>query len=210
MRDIRPTDIFTSDWHFGHANILNYCPQRREYLGLSEGAGVEEMNEALVGLWNDQIRTSDTVYMLGDACMGKVAETLRYITRLNGHKFLVLGNHDRPHPIATKDESKRATWEGLYFDAGFDVLGTGPWVWSFDGAAAQVCHFPYAGVDHSEDRYNAAQIGTFLPTETDIPLVHGHVHDMFQTRDRMFNVGIDAWAGRVLTGGEISEWIKTA
>lgn len=46
----------------------------------------------MIDRWNGVVRKHDTVYHLGDFCFG-----LRWIElagRLNGHKFLILGNHD--------------------------------------------------------------------------------------------------------------------
>lgn len=195
--------LYTSDIHFGHVNILSYCADRRRYLGLDETADVTDMNEALVGLWNDQVRTSDTVYILGDLCMGKVAETLAYVERLNGHKVLVPGNHDRMHPIMFKSEAKTAEWEGRYSDAGLDVLDIGPHAWEIGGREVCISHFPYEG-DHTEDpRYLS-----WRPADDGLPLVHGHVHDLWQTNGRQYNVGIDAWGGVFRTPEDISSWLN--
>lgn len=198
--------FYTSDWHFGHANIITYCPSRVEYLGLREGATVTDMNEALVRLWNGQVNHDDVVYVIGDMCMGKVAETLEYVKRLNGTKHLVLGNHDRPHPICTAKAEKREEWKQAYTDAGFVSQAYG-YRQYFDGVLAEVSHFPYYG-DHTEERYNADVIGEYVPVEEGLPLVHGHVHDMWQVRGNMLNVGIDAWDGQMLTPEFIGAYFR--
>lgn len=77
---------FSSDMHFGHERILAFCD--RPY------GSVEEMNEGLVDLWNQTVAPQDFVWVLGDAVMGKRDETLKYISRLNGTKVLIPGNHD--------------------------------------------------------------------------------------------------------------------
>lgn len=184
---------FTSDLHFGHVNILTYTPQRRTYLGLSDDDTVVEMNEAIVDLWNTQVAPDDTVYVIGDAAMGKVHETIEYVKQLNGTKHLCLGNHDRPHAIATKDSVKRQAWFDEYRAAGFQDMFYMRDM-EFDGISAHVCHFPYFG-DHSEDRYNADKISEFVPFNDGTPLVHGHVHDLWKTNQHMYNLGIDAWDG---------------
>lgn len=184
---------YTSDLHFGHVNILTYTPQRRVYLGLSETDTVVEMNEAIVDLWNTQVAPDDTVWVIGDVAMGKVHETIQYVTQLNGTKHLFLGNHDRPHPICTRDEEKRKAWAKEYRAVGFgDQVFQDTMI--FDGIEARVCHFPYYG-DHTMDRYNADDISKYVQKDEGLPLVHGHVHDMFQTLDHQYNVGIDAWDG---------------
>jgi calcineurin-like phosphoesterase family protein len=195
---------YTSDIHFGHVNILDYCVSRRTYLGLDANAGVTDMNEALVRLWNNQVEYDDTVLILGDLCMGKVAETLAYVARLNGDKFLVPGNHDRMHPIMFKSDEKTAAWVHAYNDVGVNVLDIGPFMWKFDGVDAAVSHFPYEA-DHTED----ARYGDWRPSDHGLPLVHGHVHDLFQTSGRQYNVGIDAWNGEFRTAEQIGDYFRS-
>ncbi len=77
---------FTSDTHFGHANILQYEPEARPF------KTIEEMNETLVERWNSVVRDADTIYHLGDFCFGKA--NLDIADRLRGKKRLVMGNHD--------------------------------------------------------------------------------------------------------------------
>lgn len=83
--------FYSSDTHFGHANIIKHC--NRPF------SSVEEMNEGLVKAWNDTVTPQDTVYHLGDVTWGYFD-----INRLNGTKILILGNHDKEREI------------GKYFD----------------------------------------------------------------------------------------------
>jgi len=78
---------FTSDTHFHHENIIDYC--RRPF------AHAYEMNNEMIRRWNEVVKPEDTVYHLGDFAMGP--KTLIHPTRekLNGKIILVLGNHDR-------------------------------------------------------------------------------------------------------------------
>jgi calcineurin-like phosphoesterase family protein len=76
--------FFTSDTHFGHANIIKYC--NRPY------KTVDEMDEDLIRSWNSVVGKHDTVYHLGDFSM-KPADY--YISRLNGHIHLIIGNHEK-------------------------------------------------------------------------------------------------------------------
>lgn len=78
--------FFTSDTHFGHANIIKYC--NRPF------SSVEEMNEAMVKNWNRKVSPNDTVYHLGDFAFLPPDKANWYLSRLNGNKFLVPGNHD--------------------------------------------------------------------------------------------------------------------
>lgn len=199
---------YTSDLHFGHVNILKYAPQRVRYLGMKSTDDVTEMNERIVALWNDQVDEDDIVMVIGDVAMGRVEQTIEYVRRLNGEKHLLLGNHDKPHPIASKSAEKRERWEGIYRDVGFESMYAEPVIATFDGIVANMNHFPYYG-DHSMDRYNADDIAQFVPVNDGRPLVHGHVHDIWQTNGPMFNVGIDAWDGEFQTAETISTYFRS-
>lgn len=79
---------FVSDTHFEHVNILTFCSR--------PFSSLEDMREKMIAAWNEVVATEDTVYHLGDAFMGRIDEsTVRTGQRLNGHKVLVAGNHDK-------------------------------------------------------------------------------------------------------------------
>lgn len=92
--------FFTSDTHFWHHNIIEYC--QRSIIDGWQGApgwmdrneATELMNDTLIRKWNERIGFADEVYHLGDfAFCGK--EKLRAIVqRLHGIKHLIRGNHD--------------------------------------------------------------------------------------------------------------------
>lgn len=85
----------TSDTHFGHANILTFTGTDGRLIRPGF-ASVEEMNETLIDRWNAVVQPSDHIYHLGDVAMKISATQMIAIgKRLNGHKRLVLGNHDR-------------------------------------------------------------------------------------------------------------------
>lgn len=79
--------FFTSDTHFGHANIIRLC--NRPFKDM------EEMNEKLVENWNKVVPENGTVFHLGDFAFGGSALWNSIIPRLNGQIYLILGNHDR-------------------------------------------------------------------------------------------------------------------
>ena len=80
---------FTSDNHFFHKNIQKFCPKTRH------GRDVKEMNEMMIYAHNERVRPNDLVYFLGDFSFGQADETKRVISRLNGQKHLIYGNHDK-------------------------------------------------------------------------------------------------------------------
>jgi calcineurin-like phosphoesterase family protein len=81
----------TSDLHFGHKNIMSFCPVSRARFRND----MDYMNEAMVREWNDLIEPNDLVYILGDVAFLPAPKAVEYLRRLNGRKILVQGNHDR-------------------------------------------------------------------------------------------------------------------
>lgn len=78
---------FTSDLHFGHANVIHY--DERPF------ATVQEMDRELIRRWNQKVTDQDTVYILGDISWYHADKTCEILRQLHGRKILVLGNHDR-------------------------------------------------------------------------------------------------------------------
>lgn len=79
---------FTSDNHFFHKRILEFCRDTRQ------GQDFKEMNELMIAKWNSQVQPDDTVYTLGDFSFGRTEATGDILARLNGNKHLIFGNHD--------------------------------------------------------------------------------------------------------------------
>lgn len=77
---------YISDLHIGHNAILAF--DGRPF------ASLDEMKETIIQNWNSVVGREDEVYVLGDFFWSNedAAETL---PRLNGRKYLILGNHDR-------------------------------------------------------------------------------------------------------------------
>lgn len=85
--------FLTSDTHFFHKNIIEYCD--RPFRTLDGHADVNVMHEVLIKNWNTLVDDGDTVYHLGDFGLGPKAAMQCILEQLNGYKVLVLGNHDR-------------------------------------------------------------------------------------------------------------------
>lgn len=173
--------FFTADLHIGHQNVIKYC--NRPF------GSVEEMNETIIDNWNAVVGPDDTVMVLGDVCMGKIAETLPLCELLQGRKILVLGNHDRPW-IGNK---KAGDWRRRYEDVGFELVDSWDSLILVDeehdfAQYVRVCHFPYEGDSGPEDRYLEHRIA-----DDGGWLLHGHVHDAWKVRGRQINVGVDVW-----------------
>ena len=153
---------FTADLHFGHKNIIQYCDR--------PFSTVEEMDEALIHNWNDAVRPKDEIYILGDFTMGSPAMARKYLTRLNGRKYFIRGNHDRfldnPEPFMANFE-----WVKDYH-----VLRS-------NGYRIVLFHFPILEWDQF---YRGALH------------LYGHVHNSQESDKRLnvlgknaFNVGVD-------------------
>ena len=80
-------NLYIADWHYNHANMLDY--DNRPF------KKVEEMNEALVERWNVATTPADTVYVLGDMFWGGVTKAIPVLDSLKGQKVLIVGNHDK-------------------------------------------------------------------------------------------------------------------
>lgn len=78
--------FFTSDTHFNHTNILQYCNRPFKT--------VDQMNETIITNWNNVVEPDDVVFHIGDFCLGGAEEWNKILDRLNGRIYLVLGNHD--------------------------------------------------------------------------------------------------------------------
>jgi calcineurin-like phosphoesterase family protein len=78
---------FTSDLHFGHARVVDYC--HRPF------ANVAEMDTKLREAWNERVNLDDVVYVLGDFALGPRKLLPMQVRELNGYLILVAGNHDR-------------------------------------------------------------------------------------------------------------------
>ena len=81
----------TSDTHFHHRRILEYEASYRPF------KDIDEMNEELICRWNKKVGPNDIVFHLGDFSFGNRKRIKDTTSRLNGRKFLLLGNHDREH-----------------------------------------------------------------------------------------------------------------
>lgn len=77
---------FTSDTHFSHYNIIQFCNRPYE--------NVHDMNIELMMNWNEMISPEDIVYHLGDYSFFPVMRP----EYLNGTIILIQGNHDRFKP----------------------------------------------------------------------------------------------------------------
>lgn len=90
---------FTSDTHFGHANVLKFCDRPWD--------DIEKMNRALIDAINARVSPSDTLYHLGDFSFKMSVEDARELRGKIRCRDIhwVPGNHDkdwsRPDMVGT-------------------------------------------------------------------------------------------------------------
>lgn len=94
MENVKPLKLdsskerifFTSDLHFGHRNIINFC--KRPF------NSIEEMDNTLIENWNSVVNHNDWVFNLGDFAFATHHRWVELLSSLRGKHVLILGNHD--------------------------------------------------------------------------------------------------------------------
>ena len=79
-----------ADSHFGHLGVCKFL--REDGTKLRPWETTEEMDEVMIENWNRVAGPKDKVYHLGDVVINRKA--LKTLSRLNGDKVLIKGNHD--------------------------------------------------------------------------------------------------------------------
>lgn len=158
-------DFFTADTHFFHENICGesgFVKARRRF------DNVDEMNRALIQLWNCRTSPEDTTYFLGDfAIRGTTEGQLDILRQLNGRIEFIKGNHDHKklrNAIKRDAELReRITWHevGIYK--------------KIDGMQVYLTHFPMIPGNRKK-----------------IINLHGHIHDESYPVPNILNVGADS------------------
>lgn len=196
--------FFTSDTHFGHARIIELCDRPFK--------DINHMDETLINNWNETVSPEDTVYHLGDVALGSWDRWDGILSRLNGHKVLVVGNHDRI--FLGQSERHRERFWPIYSQWFDEIRHMDTVEFKSDGRAGWeyqmtvLSHFPYDGDSHGEERYREHR-----PSDAGLPLIHGHTHGLTQKATvskagtPMFHVGVDAWDYRPVPESEIMDWL---
>ena len=81
-----PKTWFTADTHLGHANTIKHCAR--------PFGTAQEMDAVLIATWNAVVRADDGIWHLGDFSYRSAKAPADCLSRLNGRKHLVWGNHD--------------------------------------------------------------------------------------------------------------------
>lgn len=163
--------FFTSDTHFGHENIINFC--KRSF------SSVAEMDQKLIENWNSVVGPNDYIFHLGDFCFKGSQYWDRILNQLNGHKFLILGNHD----LKNLKDGAMIKFDWVGFQACIQV----------GGRSVYLNHFPFLCYG-----------GSYRDIDNAVYALHGHCHLSLNSMsgkdiDRLkmcfptqFDVGVDA------------------
>lgn len=165
---------FTSDHHFGHANIIKYSSR--------PFGSTHEMNLAMEAAWNRVVEAGDLVYYLGDFSMNTHLVS-KIVPRLNGRKILIPGNHDRCWK--KKDATNR--WYAHYRDAGFEAIEQEMQI-QIAGESVLLNHLPYRGEDDVSQKYFE-----YRPEDKGGWLIHGHIHHRWKVSHKQINVSVEIW-----------------
>jgi len=200
------TTWFVSDIHFGHQNCIEYCNRPFE--------NVDIFKEKFIEDWNKLVRKDDLAIFVGDIFFYHTKEQMKEtLSRMNGRKVLVKGNHDFEARIM--------------MNAGFEIC-VDEMIMTIAGEKVQISHYPfrmkpmlYQWVKFKREVRNALKwLGVDLkpiflekyhhkrPVDRGQFLIHGHTHSKHQVNGRAIHVGVDARNFRPVNIQEISNEIE--
>ena len=119
---------FIADTHFGDERIRKY--ENRPF------ESAEQMDNELIRRWNYIVDPEDTVYLLGD--FGAEGYEAEILSKLNGKKLLVKGNHD----TKSNEEYRRLGFAEVYDRP---IIFDGFWILSHDALYVNE-NMPYANL----------------------------------------------------------------
>ena len=169
---------FTADTHFGHKAIIGY--ENRPF------EDVDNMDAELILRWNEAVAPDDTIYHLGDFSLTRKDITRAIFDQLNGHKHLILGNHD----------SQRSN--GWWRDVGFETVQMS-YLLDTGSLLLYLVHDPLK-IQEAMEQYADAEV-LFL---------HGHVHGkkrLWEPNSCIVHVGVDAWDYRPVSLQELTQTV---
>lgn len=160
------TIYLVSDLHFGHDRGFIYEPRGFSSIG--------EHDAEVIYRWNSIVKPDDTVYHLGDAMLGANHEYgLSCLSRLNGHIFMIRGNHctDR-------------RWEEYATLPNVVTLGWAH-VLKHEFGKSYLCHYPT----------ETSCLENMTPIKNHLVNFHGHTHSSHKfehDKPYQYNVALDA------------------
>lgn len=173
------TVYFTSDLHLGHGFVA----------ALRGFETAEDHDEALALNWAATVRKKDDIiWVLGDVTLSRFSRRACWFADLPGRKRLILGNHDRAHPMHRDAHNRLAE----YLDV-FEYVSMAGRA-RLAGQDVLLSHFPY-----DADRGDEVRAAQWRLPDLGQTLVHGHLHAAEQHSrsgrgTEQLHVGLDAWS----------------
>jgi len=143
------------------------------------------MDEAIIKQWNSQVNPEDEVWFLGDfginkkKCLDK-----ELVSKLNGTKYIVIGNHDffftRSHKKGLSDETINQ-----YLDAGWSSVHLDATIQLMDNTYVTMTHLPPS--NENDNRYSQFK----LSNNPDMIYLSGHLHSHYRKKRNMIDVCFD-------------------
>lgn len=174
-------NAFYSDPHFGHANIIKYSNRPFK--------DTKEMSEGLVERYNEVVSPDDVVLWLGDVFFGPVDAIAPFVTRMNGRKLLIKGNHDKS--------------DRTMVPLGFELIMR-ECTTVIAGRICRINHYPYAGTPEAAPRF----LDRRPKRKKGEILLHGHTHSDRRVFENQIHVGVDAWNYRPVLYGEVEALVQ--
>jgi len=163
---------FSADYHLFHKNIAIHR-------GFNS---VEEMNELIIENHNKRVAKHDHIYIQGDFSFGTNEQTLSCLNRLNGNKFLIIGNHDEKM-LKNKEIINKFAWCKDYYKL------------KYNGHKIILSHYPFY-------KWDCSHYGSYH--------FYAHIHDekLDVEIKNSYNVGVDVNNFTSISFEEILEKLK--
>jgi calcineurin-like phosphoesterase family protein len=163
---------------------MDFEPKRRKL-----GKNVREMDEELIRRFNARVSPNDRALILGDFAFSSSGYAKSIVSRLNGTKILVVGNHDKH----TAHHMMGWGFDWVCYEMTMKIAGK----------FVRLSHYPYQKPwykaffpwQHKEkDRHKR-------PVDRGQWLLHGHIHSgghrvddgAWRLRGQQINIGVDVW-----------------
>lgn len=174
---------FRADDHFYHNKVIAFC--NRPF------ASLDEMHAHMIAEHNKRVNKKDHVYFLGDFSFSGTTKTTDILSKMNGYKILIKGNHDMAaHKMIACGFNE--VHENIHF-----MLPGGQTVF--------LSHFPYHPMSsyknhdgiietqYEDDGSDRRYLHKRIVDDGSSWLLHGHVHEDWKINGRQINVGVDQW-----------------
>ncbi len=159
---------YISDTHFGDQKVFDKCSR--------PFSGLKELENEIVKRWNKKISDNDIVFVLGDIAEDSYIKAIDIYKGLNGHKHLIVGNHDLKMLKLIKDSK---VFESIDF------------IKLIDDSNKKVCLCHYPIMDWMEFSRGGYHVYGHIHNKTDKNnIAYAEIKQYFKNKPA-FNAGVD-------------------